>query len=138
MKNHRTIRYCIGIVITVFLAWNMTGGTASAQFGGTRSTWFPQNNPSAMSPWLELKRATTSELDSYHQYVRPRLEMEQLLQAQRREISRQQDRQQMMQKEISQVMNFQQTQDYQLQIEVTATGKGATYGNYLNYYPRKK
>jgi len=137
MKNRGIIRW-FAVFGTVISMGMLTSGTASAQFGGMRSTWFPQNNPSSLSPWLEMQRISSPDLDSYNQFVRPRLEMEQLLMAQRREMNRQQERQKMMQKDLSQALNFQQNQDYQLQIEATATGKGTTYGNYLNFYPRKK
>ena len=132
------------IVVTglVLSTWMLSNGTLFAQFGGSRNSWFPRNNPPPLSAWLEMERATTSQLDSYHQYVKPQLEMERLLMAQRREANRQMDDQKTMQKEISQMRNsqmrnLQQNQSYQLQTEASPTGKGAGYGNYLHYYPQR-
>jgi len=118
--------------------WLLSTGQAMAQFYDTRSSWFPGSNPSAISPWLEMQRASSSELDSYNQFVRPRLEMERLILAQRREMDRQMDRQKVMQKDIAQVRDFQlqqQRQDNQMQSFATPTGKGAVYDNYLHFYP---
>ena len=128
---------------TVLAVGMYSTGTAFAQFGGTRNSWFPRSNQPPLSAWLELERATTTELDSYNQYVKPQLEMERLLTAQRRETNRRMDDQKTMQKEIaqlrnSQLRNLQQNQSYQLQTEATPTGKGAGYGNYLHYYPPRR
>ena len=89
-----------------------------------------------------MQRLSTSELDSYNQYVRPRLEMERLMMAQSRELSRQQDVQKSMQREITQSRNFQQPRldnmNYSMPTATaTPTGKRATYGNYLHYYPQR-
>jgi hypothetical protein len=115
--------------------------TASAQYGQSRSTWFPQHRPSALSPYLEMQRVTSSELDSYNLYVKPRLEMERLFMAQQREMARQKDYQKSMQKDITQVRSYQQRtdyQDYQMPSGATPTGKGVAYGNYLHYYPQRR
>ena len=136
----RIITFCIMVGVTL-LACLLLTAAASAQYGATRSSWFPQNNPSTLSPWLEMQRISTSELDTYHQYVKPRLEMERLMMAQQREINRQQDIQKTMQREISQARNFRQkadAPDFKMQMGATPTGKGAAYGNYLHYYPQKK
>ena len=108
--------------------------TAEAQVGGSRNSWFPRSNPSAFSPWLEMERVSTSELDTYNQYVRPRLEMERYLTAQHREMNLRTDQQKAIQNEIMRM----QKQDYQVTGEASATGKGATYRNYMHYYPRKR
>jgi len=127
------------IVVTgmVLSVWVYSTGVVVAQLGGTRNSWFPRNNPPPLSAWLELNRATSTELDSYHQYVKPQLEMERLLMSQRREMNRQMDNQKTMQKEISQLRNFRQSQSYQVQSEASPTGKGAGYGNYLHYYQQR-
>ena len=115
--------------------------SAAAQYGATRSSWFPQNNPSAISPWLEMQRVSTSELDTYNQFVRPRLEMERLMMAQSREMNRQRDIQKSMQREISQSRNSPRkldNMDFQTPTATaTPTGKAATYGNYLHFYPQR-
>ena len=113
-------------------------GSTFAQFGATRNSWFPRNNPPPLSAWLELERVSSSQLDSYNQYVKPQLELERLLMAQRREMNRQVDEQKTLQKELSQVRNLQPSQGYQLQSEASPTGKGAGYGNYLHYYQRRR
>ena len=120
--------------------WSLSTGKVTAQFYDSRSSWFPQNNPSAISPWLEMQRASSSELDSYNQYVKPRVELERQMMAQRREMDRQMDRQKTMQKEITQVRDFRQLkQDNQMPSFASPTGKGAVYGNYLHFYlqPRR-
>jgi hypothetical protein len=124
-----------GLVSSV---WILSAGTVFAQIGETRNSWFPQSNPPALSPWLELKRVSTSELDSYNQYVKPQLEMERIMTAQRREMNRQMDQQKMMKKELSQVRDNQPKQDYRLMTGASPTGKGAVYGNYLHYYPQRQ
>jgi len=128
-----------GLVLTF---WMNSTGTAFAQFGGTRNSWFPRNNQPPLSAWLELERATTTELDAYNQFVKPQLEMERILTAQRREMNRRADDQKTMQKEISQMhnnlKNLQQNQSYQVQTEATPTGKGSGYSNYLHYYPQRR
>ena len=135
----RIISFCMMICVT-FTVCLLTTGRVSAQYGATRSSWFPQNNPSTLSPWLEMQRVSTSELDSYNQYVKPRLEMERLIMAQQREMNRQQDIQKTMQREISQTRSFRQSppMNAPMPTQATPTGKGATYGNYLHYYPQKK
>ena len=107
---------------------------AEAQVGGSRNSWFPRNNPPTLSPWLEMERVSTSELDTYNQYVRPRLEMERYLMAQHREMNLRTDQQRAIQTEVQRMQN----QDYKVTGEASATGKGATYRNYLHYYPRKR
>ena len=133
-----SLSVCVGLVFAVCL---LTTGSASAQYGATRSSWFPQSNPSTLSPWLEMQRLSTSELDTYNQYVRPRLEMERLMMAQSREMNRQQDIQKSMQKDIYQMRNSQPKMnnlDFQMPTaSASPTGKGATYDNYLHYYPKK-
>jgi len=145
IKNLGAIQW-IAAVGTAISIWLLASGTASAQYGATRNSWFPQNNPSTLSPWLEIQRFSSSELDSYNQFVRPRLEMERLLTAQTREMNRQQDIQKMMQRDISQVRNRQQrmdvpgsldTMNYSMPAMATPTGKAATYGNYLHFYPQR-
>ena len=142
MMKNQTIHWIVvaGLVLST---WVLSTGAVFAQFGETRNSWFPRNNQPPLSAWLELERATTTELDSYNQYVKPQLEMERLLTAQRREMNRQMDDQKTMQKEISQMRNsplrnLQQNQSYQVQSEAAPTGKGAGYGNYLHYYQRRR
>ena len=118
--------------------WMLATGTVFAQFGATRNSWFPQNNPPPLSAWLELERVSSSQLDSYHQYVKPQLELERFLTAQRREMNRHMDNQKTMQKDISQMRHFRQEQSYQMQSEASPTGKGSGYGNYLHYYQRRR
>jgi hypothetical protein len=134
-KKNIHVMVTTGLVLS---AWIVSTGAVFAQFGGTRNSWFPQNNPSALSPWLEMQRVSTSELDSYNQYVRPRLELERVMMAQQRETNRQMDQQRMMQKELSQVRDYQQRQDYRLMTGASPTGKGAGYGNYLHFYPQRR
>lgn len=81
-----------------------------------------------------MERVSTSELDTYNQYVRPRLEMERYLSAQHREMNLRTDQQKVIQNEVRRM----QDQNYQVTGEASATGKGATYRNYLHYYPRKR
>jgi len=128
----------LSFIVCFGLALILTTDMASAQFGGMRSSRFPQNNPYALSPWLEMERVSSSQLDSYNQYVRPRLEMERLLSAQLREMNSQMDRQKMMQKDISQLRNTRQgtSMGYQFQTEASPTGIGGGYGNYLHYYKK--
>ena len=134
MKNR--ILYTIVLTGVTLPIWSLSTGVGMAQFYDTRSSWFPRNNPSAVSPWLEMQRVSSSELDTYNQFVKPRVEMERLMMAQRREMDRQMDHQKTMQKDIAQVRSFQmQKQDYQMQSFATPTGKGAVYGNYLHFYP---
>ncbi len=129
----------LALICVAAFALVVSSDRASAQFGETRNSWFPRNNPSALSPWLEMQRVSSSELDSYNQFVRPRLDMERYMTAQRREMNRQQDTQKTMQRDISGVRNYQQQKlDYTMQSEASPTGKGATYGNYLHFYPGKK
>ena len=133
----KRIIYLIAVTGMMLPVGMFSNGTAFAQLGATRNSWFPQNNPRPLSAWLELERVSSSQLDSYNQYVRPQLELERLLTAQRREQNRQLDQQKTLQKELSQVrnpQNYQQTQSYQVQSEATPTGKGAGYGNYLHFY----
>ena len=134
----KTIHW-IAVPGLVLSAWILSTGTVFAQLGATRNSWFPQNNQPPLSAWLELERVTTTPLDSYNQFVKPQLEMERFLTAQRREKNRQMDDQKMMQKEISQLRNTtRQNQSYQIQSEASPTGKGASYGNYLHYYPQRR
>ena len=134
----KRIIHGIVVAVLVLTAWVLSPGVVLAQSGMMRNSWFPQNNPPALSAWLELERATSTQLDSYHQYVRPQLEMERLLMAQRREMNRQSEDQKTIQKEISQLRDIRQTQNYQVQSEASPTGKGAGYGNYLHYYPQRR
>jgi len=130
----------IGSVLIAIALWAALSSFQSVmaqsgrQFGTSRSNWFPQGNPSALSPWLEMERASTSELDTYNQYVRPRLEMERYLMARQREMNMQRDQQQTLQNEVTRM----QIQNYQFYGEASPTGKGATFRNYLHFYPRKK
>ena len=109
--------------------------TDMAQAQDTRGSWFPQSNPPPISPWTQMDRRSTSELDSYHQYVKPRIDMENQLMAQHREMNRQRDIQKKMQNEIK---TFRDS-DYSITGAAGVTGKQATYRNYLHYYsPRTR
>ena len=109
--------------------------TDMAQAQDTRGSWFPQTNPPALSPWTHMERRSTSELDSYHQYVKPRIDMENQLMAQHRETNRQRDLQKKMQNEIKTLRDS----DYNISRSVGTTGKQASYRNYLHYYsPRAR
>jgi len=138
LKKMRMIHWMVvaGLVVSVGM---LSTGTVFAQLGATRNSWFPQNNPPPISAWLELERVSSSQLDSYNQYVRPQLAMERLLTAQRREMNRQMDQQKTMQKELSLVRDFRPpSPSYQIQFEASPTGKGAGYGNYLHYYQQRR
>lgn len=126
----RTILKSAIAVCAVLLTVAATG---AIQAQDTRGTWFPQTNPAPLSPWLQMERRSTSELDTFNQFVRPRIEMENQLMAQRRELNRQKDRQSQLQDEVTQYRNA----DYRITGEATATGKKASYRNYMHYYNRR-
>ena len=118
----------VGCVACFFLAQ-----TAFAQnFGqSARSNWFPNSNPSALSPWLELERASTSQLDSYNQYVRPRLEIEREIQAHQQQLNFQRETQRTIQRQVNEI------QGIQMKSGATPTGKKASFQNFMHFYPAK-
>ena len=97
-----------------------------------RSNWFPSSNPPALSPWLELERASTATgLDSYNQYVRPRLEIEREIQFQQRQLNFQRETQGAIQRQVTEI------QGIQLRGGGTKTGKKASFQNFMHFYPAK-
>lgn len=97
----------------------------------SQSQFFPYRNPPPLSPWLELERATTSsELGSYHQFVKPRLEMQRMIEAQQRLLYRQNQSQMQIQERV-QGLELTQTE------VARPTGRKVRYLDYGHFYPRK-
>ncbi|MDR1960546.1 MAG: hypothetical protein LBQ54_16160 [Planctomycetaceae bacterium] len=98
-----------------------------------QSTYFPYKNPPALSPWLELQRSTQgSNLDSYHQYVKPQMEIEKAMETQQRQLLRQKEAQLQMKQELKE-------RGIQLKYSGTAsqTGIQTRFREYGHYYPKK-
>ena len=111
----------------------LTQTTYAQNFGqSARSNWFPSSNPPALSPWLELERASTSQLDSFNQYVRPRLELEREIQAHQQQLNFQQETQGAIQRQMTEI------QGIQMKSGATRTGKKASFQNYMHFYPGLK
>jgi hypothetical protein len=133
------------IVIIIGLIFVVVTERASIEslFAQQQSNFlFPSANPPALSPWLEMERNRSSVLDSYNQYVKPRLEIERLLSTQQMSINRQQNAQQTMQKELASrrrgnITGNGASTDIQYLSRAIQTGKNATFRNYLHFYPDK-
>jgi len=111
----------------------MTQTTFAQNFmQSTRVNRFPSSNPSALSPWLELERASSTSLDSYNQYVRPRLEIEREIQLQQQQLNFQQEKQGAIQRQVTEI------QGIQMKSGATRTGKNATFHNFMHFYPGLK
>ncbi|MDR1385924.1 MAG: hypothetical protein LBJ67_19035 [Planctomycetaceae bacterium] len=129
------------IIATLFAVMIEIVSTTESLFAQQSSFLFPNANPPALSPWLEIQRSRSSVLDSYNQYVKPRLEIERMLSTQQMSINRQQNNQQRIQKELSRRKRGNITggaaTELQYLSEATPTGKNAMYRNYLHFYPDK-
>ncbi|MDR1491957.1 MAG: hypothetical protein LBT05_04460 [Planctomycetaceae bacterium] len=124
------------IIASIFAA------TTESLFAQQSNFWFPDSNPPALSPWLELQRNRSSSLDNYNQYVKPRLEIERMLSTQQMSLNRQQNNQKLMQNELvrrrrGNTAGVGSATEIQYLGEAAQTGKNATFRNYLHFYPNK-
>lgn len=125
-------------------------GTAFFVFYETHSvyaqSYYNFGSSPAISPWLGLSNRPTGVLDSYNQYVRPRMEIQREFQVQQDQLNRQGMRQEIMYRES------QQAQRAATQRPGTSTGprtsqgvpvvgrfkQAASFRNYSHYYPNKR
>ena len=89
-----------------------------------------------LSPWLALGNRPTGSLDSYNQYVRPRLEIQNMMSNQQTQINRQGLRQQTLERAARNVSS-----GTGFQGGAATTGRSvpaATFRNYSHYYPNMR
>jgi len=115
-------------VLMVFCGENVF---AQERLSVSDSTFFPYKNPPPLSPWLELERRTSSDLDSYHQFVRPRLEMQRTMETQQRQLLRQRENQQILEQQVHGMQMRQSATS-------TQTGKGGVFRYYSHFFPEKR
>ncbi len=83
----------------------------------------------ALSPWLSLGNRPTGVLDSYSQYVRPQLEIQQAFAQQQAQLNRQAYQQQSLQGDLETINAPQKRGSY---------SRAASFRNYSHYYPNMK
>ncbi len=115
------------------LAWAMGGwgmlGVALAQgplapAGSPRA--YPYSSRPTLSPYLDYFRTPLGPLDNYHEFVRPRVQLQQQLQQQESQLRRQT---QGLHELREQIMAPQRTDT------VAPTGTGARFFHHSHFYP---
>lgn len=135
-KSHKAIqKRAEGIVSQLarttalgFVVWALIQcGSVHAQGYSRAQTPLRSYRPSpTLSPYLDYFRAPQGPLDSYHEYVRPKLNLQRTL--------NQQDRQLRVQSREIGALSTQWT-DAQRNTTIAPTGTGAGFFNYSHFYP---
>ena len=128
MKKYIATTTCFVMICAVYAGNVFAQGYYDA---ASSSQLFPYRNPPPLSPWLELERASSSsELGSYHQYVKPRLEMQRMIETQQGILYRQRESQMKIQERV-QGLELKQTG------RAAPTGQQVRFRDYGNFYPKK-
>ena len=126
------IKFGVTLFLFFLLAFFCQTQDASAQ--GYMN--FGTNPP--ISPWVALGNRPTGSLDSYNQYVRPRLEMQSMMGAQQTQLNRQGMQQQMMMRSSQGVGSGMGMQQGGGAPTVGRFKPAATFRNYSHYYPNMR
>ena len=130
IRINNGMKFGMTLFLFFLLAFFCQTGNASAQ--GYMN--FGSSPP--LSPWLALGNRPTGSLDSYNQYVRPRLEIQNMMGAQQAQINRQGLQQQTFERVARQGVG-----GTGFQSGAQTTGRAmpaATFRNYSHYYPNMR
>ena len=127
------LTFSAALFVAVFAAFVETQ-TVYAQYG-----YMNFGSSPSLSPWLGLTNRPTGSLDSYNQYVRPRLEMQRALDYQQSQINRQG----MVQQDMMRRSNLGAQPGGRVGTQsgvqtIGGTKQAATFRNYSHYYPGKR
>ena len=130
IRINNGMKFGVTLFLFFLLAFFCQTGNASAQgymnFGATPP----------LSPWLALGNRPMGSLDNYNQYVRPRLEIQNMMGAQQTQINRQGLQQQVFERAAR---NVSAGTGFQRGARTTGGSMpAATFRNYSHYYPNMR